>query len=392
MIKGLREYRYLKKKSILYLFTITLLVSMLFSITALSLVSFYKGFAAYLGEDENIVVIYNRRSMAPFTGLIPLQLIGILKGVEGIVAVSPEVIVPCIIDDKTLFLRGVILDEFIKINNIEVSEGGFFTLHDLNHVIVGRGIAKRLNLKPGDRVIVLGVVVDQYIELVVKGVFMSNTPLDDEIIAPLHIGQWLRGVDYEYVSFIRVRINRKIVDPSIILRVVSNETAPKSSDQDNVWRILRIPLPITTTHHKVEDIGVELSFKSMEKYLEKHGLTREILVVYSTIVFVFASISIVIALKTLIVQHRVELSILRSLGVPRRILKIDLLFKLIPWLLIASIVGILLTVFALILIQDYHYLTALTHTIVFHVDPLVVLLNLFLIALLVLLGIVYSEV
>ena len=45
-----------------------------FLVNGPNLLGFYKGFTAYLGEGEDIVAVYDRKSRTPFTGLVPAYL------------------------------------------------------------------------------------------------------------------------------------------------------------------------------------------------------------------------------------------------------------------------------------------------------------------------------
>ncbi|MEM0385330.1 MAG: hypothetical protein QXH64_02630, partial [Nitrososphaeria archaeon] len=100
------------------------------SLTALSLLGFYRSFTAYLGEGEDIVVLYDRRSRTPFTGLVPAYLSERIGALDGVLAGSPETIVPCIIEDETVFLRGIVPEEFIKLNHLTIMDGCMLELDD----------------------------------------------------------------------------------------------------------------------------------------------------------------------------------------------------------------------------------------------------------------------
>ena len=76
-------FKYLKRQRVLILALIIILSSMLFSVTALSLLGFYKGFTAYLGEGEDIVAVYDRKSRTPFTGLVPAYLAERVSALNG---------------------------------------------------------------------------------------------------------------------------------------------------------------------------------------------------------------------------------------------------------------------------------------------------------------------
>jgi hypothetical protein len=56
----------------------------------------------------------------------------------------------------------------------------------------------------------------------------------------------------------------------------------------------------------------------MRSYMDRYGLTRESLLILSTIVFLFSSFSIAVASKTILAQHKDEINVLRSMGASKR--------------------------------------------------------------------------
>lgn len=76
--------------------------------------------------------------------------------------------------------------------------------------------------------LVLGVLSDRYLKLQVKGIFISHTPMDDEILAPLYVGRWLRGTDYGHVTLIRFKIDRDAITPSRIFEEIAKEASEPS--------------------------------------------------------------------------------------------------------------------------------------------------------------------
>ena len=383
-------FRYIKRQRIVVFIIILMLSSMLFSIMAFSLLGFYKGFSAYLGEGKDVVVVYDRKSSTPFTGLIPIYLVKNLSSIKGVIAISPEMIVPCVLKNESVFLRGIIPEKFVKLNQLVIIKGSMLESEDLDSIIVGRNVAERLNLKLGERVLVLSVLVNRYLELQVKGIFVSGSIIDDEIIAPLYVGQWLRGTDYNYVTVIRVKIDDNIVKPSTIFEAIttkSSETGSSGGGQLSESFVVSW----SRVGFRVEDIGVNEVQKFMESYLNKYGVTRESLIVLSIIVFLLSSATIIIASKTILIQHKGEVSILRSIGVSKKLLKEDLFIKLSFWSLIASSIGIILGVTVLTIMQENGFLQVLSHTIPIQLDPLVIILNFVLVFILILMIVLRSE-
>jgi predicted lysophospholipase L1 biosynthesis ABC-type transport system permease subunit len=121
----------------------------------------------------------------------------------------------------------------------------------------------------------------------------------------------------------------------------------------------------------------------MRGYMDRYGLTRESLLILSAMVFLFSGASIAAASKTIIEQNRGEINILRSLGGSRRLLKVDMLFKLLPWSVAASFIGFVMAAAVLSVIQGGGYLLVLSHTVPLQFDPLVAVLNPVLVTLLI---------
>jgi len=381
-------FMYLKRQRTLILALIILLSSMLFSLSALSLLGFYKGFTAYLGEEESILAVYDRKSRTPFTGLVPAYLAEKIGALNGVLASSPEAIAPCMVKGESTFLRGIVPEDFMRLNQVTIIQGAMLELDDLNSAIVGKNVAERLRLNINDKVLVLGVLSDRYLELQVKGIFVSHTPMDDEILVPLYIGQWLRGTDYRHVTLIRFKIAKDAITPSRIFEEIAKEASgpsPPSSPSTRPSQELQPPSIASgiIARFRIEDIGVEEAYSFMRSYMERYGVTRESLLILSAMVFLFSGASIAVASKTIIAQHKGEINVLRSVGASKRLLKLDMLAKLLPWSVAASSIGFAMAIAALTIIQEGGYWQVLSHTVPLSIDPIVIALNFILVALLV---------
>jgi len=392
----LTSLNYLKMGNVLTLVLILSAASMVFSITAVSLLSFYNGFAAYVGGGDNIIAVYDRKSSTPFTGLVPTYLADRIGMVNGVLASSPEMLIPCLINSKALFLRGVVPEEFLKLNQITILEGEMLRLGDFNSIIIGKNVAEKIGLKTNDSVMVYGVLADRYVELNVKGIFESKSPMDDEIIVPIYIGQWLRGTDYNHVTLIRVKVDRLEVAPEIfeeVAKAYEQASAPPPAQPKEPSKPLEeIITPRALVRFKIENIGVSQSQRFMESYISRYGVTRETLLVFSITVLFFSSLSVASAAKTLIIHHRGEISILRSLGMSKRLLKRDLLIRLLPWSILASLSGVAFAATILMLIQRYGSPELFSHMLTLQIDPTVAALDLILIVALVSVTVLRMEV
>ncbi|MCX8189440.1 MAG: hypothetical protein N3F64_06980 [Nitrososphaeria archaeon] len=382
------SFRYLRVQRILTLMLIIVLSSTLFSITALSLLGFYRGFTVYLGESEDIVALYDRRSSTPFTGLVPLYLSEKVCLLDGVLASSPEVVAPCILDGEMVFLRGIVPEDFARLNDLIFVEGFMIGMDDLNSIVVGRNLAKRLGLDVNDSVIVLGVLSDQYLELHVRGIYVSNSFLDDEVLAPLYVGQWLRGSGYAHVTLIRFKVDPEIVGPIKIFEELAKESSQTTEDfgKKNVSSAI---VPSIVSRFNIEDIGVLEVSRFMKVYMERYGLSREALLILSIIIFIFSSAGVALAFRTVIVQHFKEIEVLRSLGASLKAVKFDLLAKLLLPSLASSFTGFMLALMILKLVQEFGLIRILSYTISFYLDLTVIILNFLLSLSLLLLNILF---
>ncbi len=107
--------------------------------------------------------------------------------------------------------------------------------------------------------------------------------------------------------------------------------------------------------------------------MERYGFTREALLILLTVIFLFSSVSITAAAKTIIIQHKGEINILRLIGASKKLLKRDLLIKILPWSIISSLIGVALAMAALTITHECGYIKILSHAASFQIDPFVIM-------------------
>jgi len=385
-------FRYLLRWRIVIFILILTLTSMLFSITAFSFLGFYNGFNVYLGEGEDIVAIYDARGRTPFTGLVPVYLAEHVGSLNGVLASSPEVIAPSVVKDRSIFLRGILPERFSKLNTLTMLEGDMLSLTDVNSAIIGRRFSERLSLNLGDKVLVNGVLAEKYLELQIKGIYESQSMMDDEALVPLYIGQWLRAADYSQVTVIRVKIDKGKVSATQLFEEIAKEASEPTQDGGQGEEPIEGIISNVKISFRPEDVGVDEAQKFMKGYLDRYGVTKETLVILSIMVLILASASVAIASRTFVQQHRRELEILKSLGASNKTIKTDLLVKVLFWSLASSALGIFLAVVMLRVFEGIDYLQVLSHRLFIQVDPLTIALNVTLIFALAAISITRSDV
>jgi ABC-type lipoprotein release transport system permease subunit len=387
---SLLRFRYPRTKRVLALIAILTLTSTLFSVTAYSFLGFYNGFTGYVGEGQNIVAVYSRIGSTPFSGVIAVQASDDLSSLAGVVAVSPEVIVPCVLAEESVFVRGVIPQETAKLNPIDILEGKSLSLNATDSALIGEGLAQRFQLKIGDSILVFGVLSKRYVELHVEGVFFSDSSLNDEVVVPLYVGQWLRGISYGEVTFFRVKIDPAQTSVNQLYQQISaNKNGPSASASPSpaptsqIQHQLQELLPISQSYLNVSNIGVEGSATFMQSYLGRYGVSKDTLLVLSVSVLVFASGTAACAIGLFVKQHNLDLAVLQSIGVSKRKLKLDLATRMFLWAAVVTLLGAVISDGVLYAFRGLGYLLVLSHTIRFTLDPLVVAANFGLLCLLI---------
>jgi ABC-type lipoprotein release transport system permease subunit len=395
---SLLRFGYLRRKRAVALIGVLTLASALFSVTAHSFLGFYSGFTGYVGEEQDILAVYSKSGSTPFSGVIAIQAADALSYLPGVVAVSPEVIAPCTLNGQSVFVRGIIPQETGILNPLAMLDGKSLSLNDTNSAVVGEGLARRFQLKTGDSILVFGVLSNRYVELDVAGILTSDSSLNDEVLVPLYVGQWLRGISYSDVTFIRVKIDsaKTGINP-LYQQISANKTGPPASSSPSptptsqIQRQLQELLPISQAYINVSNIGVEDSDRFMQNYLNRYGVSKDTLIVLSVIVLAFTSGTAACAIGLFVKQHNSDLATLQSIGASKRKLKLDLTTRMTLWAVIAILLGTLISDAVLLAFQRLGVLLVLSHAIRFTLDPLVVAANFGLLFLLIVYSIYRME-
>ncbi len=377
-------FRYLCFRYLLVLMLILSLVSTLFLTTALSFLGFYKSFNSYLGEGGDVVAVYDPQSRTPFTGSIPAYLSEQISQINGVLASSPETITPCIINNQSVFIRGVLPDIFFQLNPAKIVEGTSLNQTDFNSAIVGKNLYSRRNLHVGDEVLVFSTLADKYLQLRIVGVFESGSGMDDEVLVLLNVGQWLRFANYDRVTLIRAKIDPDTITTTNVYQelaksaqpaqpqTTSSATTNSSSSQYANYQNIISWMPIKFS---IGQLSVSGTSNLMKSYLDRYGITKEALAILSTLVALLCSLTIVAATQTLIRQHKTDVETLRYVGASRRLLKFDILLKLLPVSLLACGLGAFLAFILLGWLNSGGVLRVFAHGLTLSFDPWLLVLN-----------------
>ena len=330
------------KRAIFFLVLILLLTSAAFAVTSSILLSVDSTASGILGESRNTIVIAQANSRAPFLGTLPIGLAGALGSVSGVRVVSPEVFAPSTLSNQPIMVRGVDPELFMALQNPTILEGRPLAANDTAEAMVGETLAKQMNLHPGSQIVVVGGVRATIAQLTVKAVFSTGSSLDNEVIAPLWVGEWLRGVSYGIVSILRIGVGAQDAPSQVALglqRVVENlSRTTAGSGQTPGEGFMPVSSNITSFAGHVVEASPAVSSAFFSKTV---GLSQENILLISALVFVSMSVAIVCALQEAVFRSRNELGTLRTIGMSSRRLSWNVILVATSLSFAASVGGLL---------------------------------------------------
>ncbi|RLF21541.1 MAG: hypothetical protein DRJ68_03260 [Thermoprotei archaeon] len=353
--------------------------SFLFSATTMGLLSLYSSIATSMSGGGGCVVIYDFKSSTPLSGVIPLSTVSLLENLSE--PLSPEVLAPCLVDLHVVVVRGVVPSLFYRVSDLKLLEGELLSNGDLETALVGLEVAEELGLKVGDEIILRSIIADRYVKLRVKGVFESSEPLNCEVITPLHVGQWLRGLSYSSITLVRVKAEDPQALSSYLREVLGDgeerfveAERPKSVSSACPW------IEVRPTCAAISSVMAE---KFAEKYLNKYGLSTDSLTALSAVVVLLSGVAVYVASSIALEASRFELEVLRAMGGHARSLKLGFLLKALSVATPLAVLGSLSAYAYLQAASSQGFLSILSYSVEVPLNPLIVLLSALLTALLV---------
>ena len=209
-------------KSRLYLILIGLLInSIIFSASFTLFTSFNSFSDNFLGKSDDIIVIYNPLANTVFTGSVPTYISSLLEETHGVVS-SPEVLAATIsLKGEIITVRGV-SQTFYEMQTFERIEGE--TKPGFKECIIGVRVYQRISKEIGEYITLRSTQSQTLHSLRIVGVYKTNSPLDNEIIAPIEYVRSINGFPAESSTLIRVRVGEGINEDSIRKIVTKNHT------------------------------------------------------------------------------------------------------------------------------------------------------------------------
>ncbi len=214
-------YNVLPKKRLFIAFVGFLISSTITAGGSVLMYSIVSSTTSYLGESETVLVITQNGASTPYTSVLPLDFVEAVKYVQGVLAVSPEVMTAAVYKDHAIYIRGVDISSFWAFEQYNIIDGKPLSTEDLYNVSIGKNFAEMNNLKVGETITIYSTHSDAVIDLRVKSIIYTGTLMDDEIIMPLSMAQFLTFKSFNYITHVRVKINPTLITKDQVREIVT---------------------------------------------------------------------------------------------------------------------------------------------------------------------------
>lgn len=316
--------------------------------------------------SEGMVIVYSGSALTPYTGLIPRSTEYILRESHSVISVWSEVVLPAIVNDKPIIVRGIdtrFLHKIVKLQKpCRVLEDNPFT------VIVGFTAASYLKVREGDIITVYPLFTRIPVRLKIVSIAHMDIPYDGELLVPLELAQKLRGVGENVVSMVKAVYTQ---DGSIgdVLSSLKLESSRKTGKPVPLYLVERATTAILSGIGKPTIIH---SSNYIDLFVKRFGFSRDILLIASTILAIISSIIVYNLGRTCITLHYDRLRVLIVIGVSEGKVKLYILVVYLPLVALSILCGVIIAYYILKVYSFYIFGYKITP----HIDYVTLLIQL----------------
>ena len=378
-------YKIMSSSTIAYVLLLSLIASMITSFTISTACELYNSLTyTIMPTKKNMLVIYSGSALTPYTGLIPRSIEYNLSLIPGVKKIWAEVLVPVIVRNKPVILRGI--EEPILCSMI--NEPSICTNNTLTIPFpawIGSTAATYLGVREGDEIVVIPLFTDIPVKLRVNKIVSMELPYNGEIIVPLELAQKLRCIHKGLVSLIRVEYDPNKVDPDKIISSLGLRTVKELEKPIPVYVAEKIIIGLT---NRPGNAIIASTSEYSDIYLKRLGFSKDLLFILSIILIMLLSYIIFILGKTCIILHSDKLRIIVLLGVKEMKIKLLFMMALLPLEILVFITGLLL---ANIISSTYSFFV-FGYKLIPSVNSLIASIQLLVFTLLFMYGVLSSEI
>lgn len=183
---------------------------------------------------------------------------------------------------------------------------------ETNHVLIGKSLAEKFNLKVGDRFSVYAPQTNQQIALIVRGIFHSGGIEDEQVYAPLLLAQNLSGL---HGKIEKVDISALTTPENELARRAAQNPESLSRSEWDTWYCTAY---ISSIAYQLEEVIPDARVKAVLQVAESEGTIlqkTQLLMTFMTLMTLACSALAVSNLVTSTVLERSsEIGLLKALG------------------------------------------------------------------------------
>ena len=294
---------------------------------------------------ENVITLTQVTTDLPLNTTLIEDLETLMQESDHIQMVSPEIYAFSAIRENSVVVRGVNTSAFLSMEDAQIIEG---ESSDERSALIGEGLARILNLKTGDKILLTGSTRPSIMEVDISGVYSTPNPSNDEVIISLESARKLAGIRDDTVMTIRVKTTdgEKLIEfllENDISVVVSRGTTGPDILNSNVTydsRLINLLFEYSDASFS-QDLSLTTAFINQ-------GVSSVNIVVIGFIILnaALTFIGISAILTRAFAEKRKDIGILSAIGASkgqiRLIILKDIVLILIPTIVIGTVLGLLL--------------------------------------------------
>lgn len=176
--------------------------------------------------DDNVINIFQSGFNSPVTSFVPSNYLDVLKHIDGITSISPEVHSLVLLDNAPFTLHGITKSFFELNSSIETMGRGLSYIMDSNRpniIIAGYDVAKSLDLKVGQDYVIYSYTTSSFLTFHLAGIVKFNSFYDEELFTNIGAARYFRYYSStDYFSMIRIKIDPTVVSKSEVSDYLSH--------------------------------------------------------------------------------------------------------------------------------------------------------------------------
>ena len=288
-----------------------------------------------------------------------------LKAQANVEAASAEISCFSVINNFPVVIRGVILNDFLEIENSSIIRGQVDD-HD-RFAVIGKRLARKIGMDVGDRFLLTGSSSSAMFQMEIDAVYEGRYS-EDELLVPLDYARKMAGLSSDAVSFIRVKTTNQT---ALVEELEETEAPVVVTDSGGGVT----PINSDLTDEEIAQQQLAIQYLDMGQFKASNGSyvslfvqegVNSIRVVVGTFIVLDGALAFIgsaAIISRAIIERRTEIGIISAIGANRRTLRTMIARDIVILSVLASLTGIILGYLLVMFIEGQGLLLMFGETI-----------------------------